>query len=104
MDYHCAVLCLAIMYPTTPSSHRYHATLLVEIQMNKTCLNVYAPDLFPDYPQFQTEIYIGKTQQLLFTASPAQLKTGKAENKQQRILLFFFLFENVHCLKGACQF
>jgi len=47
--------------------------------MNKASLNVYTPDLFPEHPDFQTEIYKGKTQQLLFTASLAQLKTGKAE-------------------------
>lgn len=76
-------------WPSCTSSHRYRSALLVEIQINKTSLNVYAPDLIPDYSHFQTEICTGKTQQLLFTASPAQLKTGKAENKQQRILWFF---------------
>lgn len=62
MDYGQAIWCSAITYPTAPSSNRYCSTIVVDIQMNKTSLNVYTADLFPDHPHFQTEIYIGKTQ------------------------------------------
>lgn len=76
---------LAIKYPTATSSDISPLQWQRARWIKPSFIYIYIPNLFPDYPDFQTEICIGKPQKLLSTTSLAQPKTRKAERMEQRM-------------------